>query len=339
MKIDPGSVKKIIIARTDRIGDVILTLPLVSEARRIFPKAKIYFLVSSYVKDLLNGYEDIDELLFIQDYPGFSGKRRLFGKIKPDMFIQAYPRAGLSIAAYLSGVKYRIGTAYRWYSIFLNLKVYEHRKECKLNEADYNLNLLKSFVDGAGSDKVYKLSYTENERKKFRDKFHQYELSFDDKYIIIHPGSGESSIDLPLEMFSEFAEKFIEGFKDYKVIITGTKRERNLYEKMHNSLPLVYRRSLYNLTGSLNLEELMILIDHTKLFMSNSTGPLHIAGALNKNTIGFYPNSKPVNAVRWGPPGKNSYVFAPPDGSDEMNKIDLNEVIDTTKRILINDSN
>ena len=94
MKIEPGSIKSIIIARTDRIGDVILTLPLVSEARRIFPKAKIYFLVSSYVKDLLDGYEDIDELLFIQNYQGLSGKRRLFKKVKPDVFIQAYPLPG-----------------------------------------------------------------------------------------------------------------------------------------------------------------------------------------------------------------------------------------------------
>ncbi len=89
-----------------------------------------------------------------------------------------------------------------------------------------------------------------------------------------------------------------------------------------------------DLTGKLSLRELMMLINECNLFMSNSTGPIHIAGAMNKQVIGFYPNSKPINATRWGPPGNNSHIFTPPEGSDEMNKIDVNRVIDIVKEKL-----
>ena len=36
-----------------------------------------------------------------------------------------------------------------------------------------------------------------------------------------------------------------------------------------------------------------------ELFIAGSTGPLHVAGALNKRTIGFYPKKKSSTSLRW----------------------------------------
>ena len=60
----------------------------------------------------------------------------------------------------------------------------------------------------------------------------------------------------------------------------------------------------------------MILIDKCKLFVSNSTGPIHIAGALNRKIIGFYPNSAPMNAVRWKPLSNQAVIISPETGDD-----------------------
>jgi len=79
----------------------------------------------------------------------------------------------------------------------------------------------------------------------------------------------------------------------------------------------------------------MILTDHSELFISNSTGPIHLAGALNKKIIGFYPNEKPMSDTRWGPLGNNVIIIKPDTGSDDMSKISASEIMNASKKLLI----
>jgi ADP-heptose:LPS heptosyltransferase len=72
--INKEEVKNILITRTDRLGDVILTLPLVNEAKRIFKNGKVSFLVKKYLEELITDYKDIDELLTEESFPGFFDK-------------------------------------------------------------------------------------------------------------------------------------------------------------------------------------------------------------------------------------------------------------------------
>jgi heptosyltransferase III len=326
-KINPENIKNVLVSRTDRLGDVVLTLPLVSECKRIFKNAKIWFLVSRYAEPLVTGYEDINEVIFIEDFPGKKDLKKFFKKNGIDLIIHAFPRPEISVAAYKARVKYRVGAGARWYSITYNKRVSQHRSKCEKNEADYNLDLLDALVDGVKYDKWYKFDFTDEEMEKFLVHINIYGIFKDDKYVIIHPGSGGSAKDLPVEKFTAIAEKIYEIYPDYKIVLTGTEEEGLLSEKILNE-------GCIDLTGKLTLRELMMLIKECSLFMSNSTGPIHIAGAMNKQVIGFYPNSKPINDTRWGPPGNNSHIFTPPDGTDEMNKIDVNSVIEIVKEKL-----
>ena len=89
-----------------------------------------------------------------------------------------------------------------------------------------------------------------------------------------------------------------------------------------------------SITGKTNLRELLILIDNTMLFISNGTGPIHLAGALNKNIIGFYPNEVPVNDVRWKPLSDYAVIFKPEKVKDSMDTIKVRDVIKETQKIL-----
>ncbi|MCK7526687.1 MAG: hypothetical protein MZV64_58355 [Ignavibacteriales bacterium] len=82
-----------------------------------------------------------------------------------------------------------------------------------------------------------------------------------------------------------------------KVVLTGLEEDKpiiNLFKEKFNN-------NVIDVSGILTLRELMIFIDKCELFISNSTGPIHIASALNKNVIGFHPVSAPMNADRWRP--------------------------------------
>jgi ADP-heptose:LPS heptosyltransferase len=94
-----------------------------------------------------------------------------------------------------------------------------------------------------------------------------------------------------------------------QIILTGTQSEKPLCDE------LIIRKSpdkkIKNFAGNFNLQELTALIDKCSIFISNSTGPIHIAAALGKYTIGFYPKIPACSAERWGPYTRKRAIFKP----------------------------
>ncbi len=228
------------------------------------------------------------------------------------------PGFELALLFFVLRVKYRIGTAYRWYSFLYNFKVYEHRKDSVKHESDYNLNLLKNFFKETDDSKVFHFGYSEDEKKKLNKKLNGLP---DSRYIIVHPGSGGSAKDIPVKRLALFINKFSEIYADYRIVITGTENEKPVINQLMKNVRSDFKTSVHDVSGMLDLKELMILIDNSDLFISNSTGPIHIAGALNRNIIGFYPNEKPMSDTRWKPLSENTVILKPDGISDDMDLI------------------
>lgn len=332
--IDIESIKKVLITRTDRIGDVILTLPLVNIAKNVFRNAKVFFLVKEYTRDLLRNYEGVDELFIEETYPGFIDKYKFFKSQNFDLVICVKPGFELALIFYLCRIKYRIGTGYRWYSFLFNCRVYEHRKVSDKHESEYNINLLRYFLKDIRTENKFNFKFSEQEKIALNEKLKKLNANLSGKYIIIHPGSKGSARDLPGEKFSYFIKTFLVKHKEFKILLTGLLNEKDFIQKIISTEIAVDQGRLVNLAGELSLRELMILISNTKLFISNSTGPIHIAGALNKNIIGFYPNSKVMSDTRWKPLAENVVILKPDKNSDDMSTINVEDIIRTADTFL-----
>lgn len=333
--IKKDNVRNVLISRTDRLGDVILTLPLVSFADLIFRDAQISFLVNESVVDLIQDYNGIDEIIPEENVQGFFDKLKFFRSKKPDVVINVKPRFDLALIFFLLRVKYRVGTAYRWYSFLYNEKVYEHRKFADKHESEYNLNLLRTFFKNEAAKIGFHLNYTQDEFDKLNLKLQHTGFDIQSNYIIIHPGSRGSARDISMDRLSEFSELFL-GQYDFKLVFTGLKEEKKLIEPALKSLDEKFPNRVFDLSGLLNLRELMIVIDKSELFISNSTGPVHIAGALNKKVIGFYPTEKPMNKERWRPLTKYSVILEPPIQGD-MNSISADEILKSADKLIGNE--
>ncbi|MBN1895469.1 glycosyltransferase family 9 protein, partial [bacterium] len=137
--------QRILVVRTDRMGDLLLTLPAVTAIRRKFPGAFLAMLVHSSMRELAEHCPDLDAV--ITDGPGDSGWRRFpsfVEKIRKERFDAAlimHPTFRLAAAMLLAGVRRRIGTAYRFYSFLFNRPIREHRKYASRHEAEFNLSL------------------------------------------------------------------------------------------------------------------------------------------------------------------------------------------------------
>jgi ADP-heptose:LPS heptosyltransferase len=150
------------------------------------------------------------------------------------------------------------------------------------------------------------------------------------EYCIIHPGSGGSAVDLPESSFIELIGLIYEQTQ-LRVVLTGSQGEYELCERVGGGKAI-------NLAGKLTLLQLLGIIEKSFIFVSNSTGPLHIAAALHKPVIGFFPKVRVCSAERWGPYAMNVYVFKPSISCsnctvaqcqklDCMRTIDVNQVL------------
>lgn len=326
--------KKILITRTDKLGDVILTLPLISEVRRIFPEYEIYFLTKSFVGDLLKGYPSFDKLVELENYKGFFSLVKFIKEERFEAVINVYPRLTLALSFFLAGIKIRVGTGYRWFSFFYNRKLFEHRKYALKHESEYNIDLLKTIAKEAKYNKNFYFNYSKEEKQKLEEKLMNFNIGLSEKYIILHPGSKGSAKDWPVEKFKLYAGSLLKEYGNIKIALTGIKEEENILNGIFDSIPDVLKNKAVVLCGLLNLKELMIFIDCSLLFVSNSTGPIHIAGALNKNIIGFYPNKAPMTEKRWKPLSENAVILKPEKTEGNMNEINVEKVISETKKFM-----
>ncbi len=341
--------KNLLIVRTDRLGDVVLSLPLARVVKENFPNCKITFLVRNYTKDLLYNHPFIDDIIILKEESNKILINENISNIKKyrfDTSVIVYPTFQTSLIIFLSKIKYRIGTGYRWYSFLFNKKVYEHRKYAEKHELEFNINLLKIFgikKDVNKENVKFDLVVDNSAKLKIDEILNKNDLKPGKKIIIIHPGSGGSSVDLPVEKFKVLINKLKE-IPEVQIILTGAQSEVGIC----NELKLY--DEIINLAGKLGLKELIALIDRAKIFIANSTGPIHIAAALNKYTIGFYPKVLACSPQRWGPYSRKSFIFMPKINCENctteqcaelncMNSIEMDEVYSEIKKMLMNAEN
>jgi heptosyltransferase III len=338
------SPEKILIVRTDRIGDVVLSLPMAELVKKKYPDCKVAYFIRDYTSPLIEGNPFIDEVVIAEESDGEILFKKNLKKIKSKNFdtcVVVNPTLKISLILFFAGIKNRIGTGYRWYSFLFNKKVFEHRKYAEKHELEYNVNLLNrigiGFKDFSNETKFH-LKVDEKSSARIDSILFERGFKSGNKIVIIHPGSGGSSVDLPKEKLIELT-KMIGSLNNVTIIITGSKSESALCKGFEIS------ESVWNFSGQLDLSLLIALINKADIFISNSTGPMHIAAALGVYVIGFFPKILSCSQKRWGPYIKKRTIFIPTidcsncnreqcEKLDCMNSIDIGKVFDETKTVL-----
>jgi heptosyltransferase-3 len=342
--VKEGTFENVLIVRTDRIGDVILTLPMILVLRKNVPGSRISMLLRSYTKGLVEGFAGLDAILTYDTSGVQKGWFAILAELRArrfDLAVVSHPTFRIAALLYCAGVPVRVGSGYRWYSFLFNRKVFEHRKTAEKHEAEYNTSLLQAI--GLTAPEVPRISLAIPESSKFAaaSEIRRLGIAPSEKFVVLHPGSGGSARDWSAENFGDLAQELVRiGFR---VVVTGSTDEAELVERVHTSSGGVALSS----AGRMPLKDLAAFIGEAQLFVSNSTGPLHIAAAVGTPVIAFYPPIRECSARRWGPLTDDKIVFTADNalcrrckggacqGNDCMGQIKVADVLEAARSLLI----
>jgi len=202
------SIKKIIISRTDSIGDVILTLPVAGVLKKANPRTEIIFLGKKYTRDVVESSLHVD---FFMDWDDIQKNEkpeqiRIFKDIHADVIIHVFPVKKIAHLAKKANIPLRIGTTGRLYHYFTcNKLIPISRKRSDLHEAQLNLKLISSFsvslpVRSFTSGYLSRISFFINSPSAFVPEINIANLSFGRISISFAKFFSPHSLALPFDL-------------------------------------------------------------------------------------------------------------------------------------------
>jgi len=323
---------RLLVCRTDRLGDLILALPLVSTLKARYPDIGITVAASPYAAPVLENHPAVDDIIAVDTarLAGEESYRHEFTeKVQTADFAAAlvlYPDQALSRALFKARVRYRIGTMRRFQSRYFNRFLFHSRKRCRRHEAEYNLDYLKYFRPGP-TVYIPRVYVTDKERERARRILSG--AGVENHFVVLHPGSGGSADRWPLNRFAELYYSLVG--EAFPVIITGSENEgRELDRAAAGKLP-----GEISLAGKTDLRTLAAVLEKAAVVVANSTGPLHLAAAVGTPVVGLYPRRQAMHPVRWGPLGEGHTVLQP--GGDDMDTIGIERVVRSVRAAIGNE--
>lgn len=293
-------IKNLIISRTDGIGDVILTLPVAGLMKKLHPGVKISFVGRSYTAPVITACEHVDEFINWDEVSRYTPRKRIeyFKGLQADAIVHVYPDRELARTAYHSDIPLRVGTSHRFHHwLYCNHLVPVGRKRSPLHEAQLNARLFSPL----GAEKTPALAELMPlmglTKPAVLDETFARWLDPDRFNLILHPKSKGSAREWGLDNFSELI--CLLPRERYKIFISGSNDDGTALQ------PLFARwgSDVSDITGKMPLSQFVAFINKADGLVAASTGPLHIAAALGKVTVGLYAPMRPIDPGRWAPLG------------------------------------
>ncbi len=296
--------KKIALWQTAFLGDSVLTLPLIKALALRFPDAEIHFFVRKGVESLFAGQPELSGVHGFDKRGAQKGMvaARTFGvelgRQGFDLFISAHTSARSAVVAMSTGIKDRIGYDAPWFNRFVYSQTVKRRFD-EREEVERLLALGEPLgIPGIAPEVMLELpDDVLDEAESFFDRLGEGPV------IGVHPGSTWETKKWPEQNFAQVIDKCIA--QGLKVILFGGPSEAELCRSV---LDLTDRsESVVNLAGKLNLQQLAAHIRQLDVYISNDSGPMHIAWVQNVPVVALFGPT--VRRFGFFPRGENSTVL------------------------------
>ncbi|MDF1584368.1 MAG: glycosyltransferase family 9 protein [Methyloprofundus sp.] len=267
--------------RHDKIGDFITILPLLKILKKN-TNNRVIVMVSKINYDLACSINYIDDVILYNDslYKNIIEIRNR----KIDISISCFIDNKIGMALFLSNIKTRVSPATKLAQVFFNKTIKQRRSKVEKTEWEYNIDLLKVLQPDINCLFDRPLLFAQPDKPEIKQKI-----------IAFHPGFGGSSEgNLKLDDYLRLA-KSIAKKEAVKVIFTFGPDDAD--SKKYIESIIDFTAELIDSKGS--LVSFCKLISSCDVFVSTSTGPMHLAGALNIKTLSFFGDNLFASSKRW----------------------------------------
>jgi len=298
MKLPAKDIKKIGIFRALQLGDLLCAIPAIRALRQAYPYAQIILLGLPWAKSFTLRFDHyFDGFIHFPGFPGLPEQSfdpkvfyRFTGEMQDQQFDLLLQMQGngtlVNPIMELFGAKHVAGFKSEGHyapdnGLFLNYP--DHG-----SEIDRHLALMNYLgIESLGNELEFPILESDI------DELRQLKLPIEaHRYVCIHPGSRGSWRQWPVAYFAALADFCID--QGYKVVITGTKDEASITDKVIGQM----KNTPVNTTGQTTLGAVGALIKDAALLISNCTGVSHIAAALKTPSVVISMDGEPN---RWGP--------------------------------------
>ncbi len=302
---------KFLVVRLDRIGDALLTLPVFAALRKQFPLARISALVRPPSRAIAERCPHVDETVVYDYGPGgphrsLRGYLRLVREIRRRRFDAAFlphPTLRSHLLCFLAGVPVRIGYRARgaW---LLTQSIPDRRHEGLQHEARNALDVLKPFGITADAEPGIFEVFAEDERQA-QQALGAAGADPSGEFVVFHAGSSSVSKCWPKERFAALGRLMRDRW-GAAVVLVGDARHAGLGAEIRRAVG----EGCADLTGKTSLECLGAILRRAKVFISNDSGPVHLAAAVGARVVSIFGRNDPgLGPKRWRPLGKGSVAL------------------------------
>jgi len=318
--------KKVLFIATRQIGDVLVTTPLIQQARELWPEAEFHFLGYRGKLDMLKGNPDIAELIETSDRPGFGEYLSLFNRLfqRYDLAIVTQP----SDRAYFYGLVAafrRVGVLGGHPQGLTEQDKAKKSKSDKQNAWKKAICLHTVDVDYFGQHVITeKLRLLEVFYKNVQDLFSKpisvvppagealtpvIASQLRSPYVVVHPGPLTAYKRWPLAYWQTLVTWLTQ--QGWQVVLSASpaKQDLQLNQDIVSLLDEATRQNVVNAAGKLSIPQARSLIQGAHLYIGVDTSITHLAAACNIPTVALFGPTPPSNFGPWpnGFIGKQPY--------------------------------
>ncbi len=312
----------ILVVRNDKLGDFMLAWPAMAIIKHYWPEARLVALVPDYTASIARLCPWIDEVLIDQGEGAPALAARLRGQ-HFDAMLTLYSSRRVAIAGWLARIPYRLAPATKLFQFLYNHRLSQRRSRSEKPEYAYNIDLAYRLLNDFNKPAPASCAAENGDYlpKVLQRPLLTANVPNAERYLVIHPGSGGSANNLSPEQYAQLAKQITDKIP-VNVVITAGPGEEESAQRLTASIGGHAR-----VAPPAGIEALIETLSGAALFISNSTGPLHIAAALDRPTAAFYPRHRSATPLRWqtlNAPEKR-LAFTPPEGAaaEDVGSIDI----------------
>jgi heptosyltransferase-2 len=277
--------KRILLVRTDRVGDVVFITPMIRELRKTYPDAFIATLTRPHTKNIMLNNPHLD-LSLTDDLSkeSFWDVVKELRKYKFTHGLLMMPTERAAYQMFWAGIKTRIGVGHKLYEIITGMRSVSRNNYTPLrHEADYCMDLARKI--GVETDDItLEIFLSEKEKAEAAALLEKFGIEQNDLKIMIHTGSLGSAPNWSEGKYFTLIERIFSEFNsdNLKIILTAREMSMDFLRGLSN----FEESKIINLSREFDdLRDFIKVIGQADIFMGPSTGPLHISDALGKKTI------------------------------------------------------